>query len=123
MDDRLCGLEVRAFGYRSGGPAFDFRHYKKIVGLERGRLSLVSATEELLEWKGSCSSGIRHADHMAPSIHKKLVLASLTSGGRSVGIVRLRTEAMEISFFNVMKSRSVDMQHARESKNLKPTYL
>jgi hypothetical protein len=38
--------------------------------------------------------GIRHADHVAPSIRKKLALTSLTSGGRSVGIVRLRTEAM-----------------------------
>jgi hypothetical protein len=36
--------------------------------------------------------GIRH---MAPSIRKKLALTSLTSGGRSVGIVRLRTEATE----------------------------
>jgi hypothetical protein len=39
--------------------------------------------------------GIRHADHVAPSIRKKLALTSLTSGGRSVGRVRLRTEAME----------------------------
>jgi hypothetical protein len=34
--------------------------------------------------------GICHADHVT--------LTSLTRGGRSVGIVRLRTEAMEISF-------------------------
>jgi hypothetical protein len=40
--------------------------------------------------------GIRYADHVAPSIRKKLALASLTSGGRSVGIVRLRTKAMEL---------------------------
>jgi hypothetical protein len=39
--------------------------------------------------------GIRHADHVAPSIRKKLALTSLKSGGRSVGIVRLWTEAME----------------------------
>jgi hypothetical protein len=52
--DRLCGLVVRVLGYRSGGPGFDSRHYKKIVGLQRGQLSLVSATEELL---GSNSSG------------------------------------------------------------------
>jgi hypothetical protein len=37
---------------------------------------------------------IRRADHTTPSIRKKLALTSLTSGGRSVGIVRLRTEAM-----------------------------
>jgi hypothetical protein len=27
--DRLCGLVVRVPGYRSGGPGFDSRHYKK----------------------------------------------------------------------------------------------
>jgi hypothetical protein len=34
-------------------PGFDSRHYqeKKVVGLERGSLSLVSATEELLDRK------------------------------------------------------------------------
>jgi hypothetical protein len=39
--DRLGGLVVRVLGYRSG---FDSRHYqkKKVVGLERDALSLVS---------------------------------------------------------------------------------
>jgi hypothetical protein len=33
-------------------PGFDSRHYqKKVVGLEQGPLSLVSATEELLDRK------------------------------------------------------------------------
>jgi hypothetical protein len=33
-------------------PGFDFRHYQKnVVGLERGPLSLVSTTEELLDRK------------------------------------------------------------------------
>jgi hypothetical protein len=34
-------------------PGFNSRHYqkKKAVGLERGSLSLVSTTEELLDWK------------------------------------------------------------------------
>jgi hypothetical protein len=33
-------------------PGFDSRHYqKKVVGLERGPLSLVSTTEELLDRK------------------------------------------------------------------------
>jgi hypothetical protein len=48
------------------------------VGLERGPLSLVSTIEELLGRKssGSCLEnreyglGIRHADHVAPSIPK-----------------------------------------------------
>jgi hypothetical protein len=42
--------------------------------------------------------GIRHADHVAYSIHKKLALTSLTSGSRSVGTVRLRTEATEFFY-------------------------
>jgi hypothetical protein len=50
--------------------------------------------------------GIHHADHVAPSIRKKLALTSLTSGGRPVGIVRLRTEALEFfmyeKIFNVI---------------------
>jgi hypothetical protein len=50
--DRLCGLVVRVLGYRSRGPGFDFRTLqKKVVGLERGPLSLVSTTEELLDRK------------------------------------------------------------------------
>jgi hypothetical protein len=52
--DRLCGLVVRVLGYRSGGPGSipgTTRKRKKIVGLERGPLSLVSTTEELLDRK------------------------------------------------------------------------
>jgi hypothetical protein len=36
--------------------------------------------------------GIGCADHTTPSIRKNLALTLPTSGGRSVGIVRLRTE-------------------------------
>jgi hypothetical protein len=99
---------VRVPGYRSGGPGFDSRHYqqkKRVVSLEWGPLSLVSTTEGLLGRKSSgfglkirdTAVGIRHADHVASSISKKLALTSLTSGGLSVGIVRFRTEAMEFS--------------------------
>jgi hypothetical protein len=50
--DRLCGLEVRVLGYRCRGPGFDSRALQKKVGaLERGPLSLVSTTEELLDRK------------------------------------------------------------------------
>jgi hypothetical protein len=50
--DRLCGLVVRVLGYRSRGPGSIPGHYqKKVVGLERGPLSLVSTTEELLDRK------------------------------------------------------------------------
>jgi hypothetical protein len=51
---------------------------KKVVGLERGPLSLVSTTEELLDRKVAApvstientAVGIRHADHVAPSIRE-----------------------------------------------------
>jgi hypothetical protein len=49
---RLCGLVVRVLGYRSGGPgSIPGTTRKKVVGLERGPLSLVSTTEELLDRK------------------------------------------------------------------------
>jgi hypothetical protein len=47
---RLCGLVVRVLGYRSGGPGTT-KKKKKVVGLERGPLSRVSTTEELLDRK------------------------------------------------------------------------
>jgi hypothetical protein len=49
--DRLYGLVVRVLDYRSRVPGSIHGHYKKIVGLERGPLSLVSTTEELLDRK------------------------------------------------------------------------
>jgi hypothetical protein len=51
--DRLCGLVVRVLGYRSGGPGSipGTTRKKKVVGLERGVLSLVSTTEDLLDRK------------------------------------------------------------------------
>jgi hypothetical protein len=51
---RLCGLVVRVLGYRSGDPGSipgTTRKKRKVVGLERGPLSLVSTTEELLDRK------------------------------------------------------------------------
>ena len=42
--------------------------------------------------------GTRCADHMTPLYPQKLALTSPTGGGRSFGIVRVRTKAMEFSF-------------------------
>jgi hypothetical protein len=42
--------------------------------------------------------GIRCADHVTPLYPQKLALTSPTGGGRSVGIGRSRTKAMEFSF-------------------------
>jgi hypothetical protein len=51
---RLCDLVVRVLGYSSGGPGSipgTTREKKRVVGLERGPLSLMSTTEELLDRK------------------------------------------------------------------------
>jgi hypothetical protein len=80
LNDRRCGLVVRVLGYRSGGPgSIPGTTRKKVVGLERGALSLVSTTEEVLDRKvaapGSKTENtivwIRHADHVAPSIRNR----------------------------------------------------
>jgi hypothetical protein len=96
---------VRVPGYRS---EFDSRSYKifwEVVGLERGPLSLVSTTEELLGRKSS-RSGLETGDYGrwdlrrwprdTPLYPRKLALTSPTSGGRSVGIVHSRTKATEL---------------------------
>jgi hypothetical protein len=50
--NRLGGLGVRVLDYRSGGSgSIPGTTRKKVVGLERGPLSLVSTTEELLDRK------------------------------------------------------------------------
>jgi hypothetical protein len=88
---------------------FDSRHYHtfwEVVGLEWGPPSFVSTIEELLGRKSS-SSGleIREYDRRDPSrwprvtlYLQKLALTLPTIGGRSVGIVRSRTQATEFSF-------------------------
>jgi hypothetical protein len=50
--DRLCGLVIRVSGYRYRGLGFDPGRYQifwVVVCLERGPLSLMRSTEELLE--------------------------------------------------------------------------
>jgi hypothetical protein len=61
--DRLCGLVVvRVLGYRSGRlgsipgtTRFSGKKKRKVVGLERGPLILMSTTEELLDRKVAAS--------------------------------------------------------------------
>jgi hypothetical protein len=48
--DRLCGLVVEFLSTDAGVPGTT-KKKKKAVGLERGPLSLVSTTEELLDRK------------------------------------------------------------------------
>jgi hypothetical protein len=77
------------------------------VGLERGPLSLVSTTEELLG-RTSNGSGLENQEYgrWDPSrwprgtiCTQKFVLTSLTSGSLSVGIVSSRTQVTEFSSF------------------------
>jgi hypothetical protein len=89
--DRLCGLVVRVLGYGSGDPGSIPGTTNKVVGLERGPLSLVSTTEELLDRKVAApvqkientEVGIRHAEHVAPFIRKSW--QSLRRQWRSIG--------------------------------------
>jgi hypothetical protein len=92
---------------------------KKVVSLELGLLSVVSATEELLA-RNSSGSGLEIREYGRRDssrwprgtlyAKKKLALTSLTSGGRSVSIVRLRTE-----FFRRNRKDSDDgMQESQE---------
>jgi hypothetical protein len=90
------------------GSGFDSRGYQiywEVVGLERGVLSLMSTIEELLGRKSS-GSGLESRDYGSryksrwPSgtfYLQKLTLTSPTGGGRSVCIVRPRTQATEFS--------------------------
>jgi hypothetical protein len=54
LSKSFCCLVVRVLGYRSGGlGSIPGTTRKKLVGLERGPLSLVSTTEELLDRKAA----------------------------------------------------------------------
>jgi len=48
--------------------------------------------------------GIRCADHVTPLYPQKLALTSPTGGGRSVGIVRVRTKATELFCLRVQNN-------------------
>jgi len=48
--------------------------------------------------------GTRCADHVTPLYPQKLALTSPTGGGRSVGIVRVRTKATEFVFWHKQES-------------------
>jgi hypothetical protein len=94
---------VRVPVYRSRDPGFGSRCYQilwEVVGLELGPLSPLRITEELLEWKSNGSGLGNQINGRSDPLRwprdtlyqQKLAVASPTSGGRSVGIVRLRTK-------------------------------
>jgi hypothetical protein len=86
---------------------FDSRPYQifwQVMGLERGPLSLVSTTEELLEGRSS-GSGLETQEYCRrnPSLwprgtlySQELALISSTISGRSVGLARWRSQATEL---------------------------
>ena len=49
--------------------------------------------------------GTRCADHVTPLYPQKLTLTSPTGGGRSVGIVRVRTKATEFSLVFILSEK------------------
>jgi hypothetical protein len=115
---------VRVPGYSSRGPGFDSGLYQifwEVVGLERGPLSLVSTTAELLG-RNSSGTGLEHREYghgdllrWPRDVHypQKLSLTSPTNCGRSVGIVRLRTEVTEFILFLFISSSGSDRCNRR----------
>jgi hypothetical protein len=113
-----CVVYVQSFWLQIQRYRFDSRLYQifwEAVGLERGPLSLVSTIEELLGRKSSGSGleGREYCHGEASSwprctfYSQKLALSLLTSGGRSVGIVRSRTQATKCfaaMVFHTLKS-------------------
>ena len=58
--------------------------------------------------------GTRCADHVTSLYPQKLALTSPTGGGRSVGIVRVRTKATEFSFCFIVVEMDL---HCEEEQN------
>jgi hypothetical protein len=88
---------------RSGFDSWRYQILWQVVGLERGPLSLMSTTEELLG-RNSSGSGLESREYGSAVplgwprytlYPRKMAVTSLTSSGRSVGIVRSQTQATE----------------------------
>jgi hypothetical protein len=104
-------LKIQRCGFDSRG----YQIFWEVLGLERGPLSLMSTIEELLgrESSGSClenreyGSGDPSRWPRGTLYPQTLALTSPTSGGRSVGIVRSRTQATEFFQFGNLVMNTV----------------
>jgi hypothetical protein len=85
------------------------------VSLEWGPLSL---TEELLGRKSS-GSGLETREYGRRD-PQKLPITSPTSGGRSVGIVRSRTQTMEFFLSLRVQDRGTSLKHIAKSELFGP---
>jgi hypothetical protein len=106
----MCKIPLWSSGQSSWlqiqSSGFDSRRYQIFWELGLGPLSLVSIIEELLG-RNSSGSGLEIWEYgrRDPSrlprgtlYPQTLAVTSQTSGGRSVGTVRTRTQAKEFSF-------------------------
>jgi hypothetical protein len=76
------------------------------VGLERGPLSLVRVTEELLEWKTEINGRGDPLRWPRDTLYPlKMALTSTTSVGGSVGIVRLRSFLSSFSNWEQIRNK------------------
>jgi hypothetical protein len=100
------------------------------VGLERGPLSLVYTIEELLG-RNSSGSGLENREYGRRDplrwprdtlYPQKLALTSPASGGRSVGIVRLRTKAPECFLSCFVESREIRKNIHRERQDTRVSH-
>jgi hypothetical protein len=98
---------------RSGFDSRQCQIFWEVMSLERGSLSLVITIEELLGRKSS-GSGLESREYGRRDASRwprgnlypqKLSLTSPTSGGRSVGIVRSRTQTTEFLVCSICLGR------------------
>jgi hypothetical protein len=99
---RLYGLVVRVPGYRSRGPGSMpavlpdiLRSSGSGMGSSQPHECLEEKVAAPVQKTENTALGIHQAGHVSPSIRKTLALTSLTSRGRSAGIVSSRTQATE----------------------------
>jgi hypothetical protein len=67
--------------------------------------------------------GIRRDDHVTPLYPQILALTSLTSGGRSIGTVRSRTQAMELCCIKNLEHHFINCTEQQVNEENKPNVM